>query len=117
MMLASSFLKLAKDDQATQDMRASEIVEAIKNGIAIGNPWLSMDITDHEIIIDGHEGRGRVKAIISYLGDIEIPIHIVPNYLRNRNITPPIVKRLAEKIISERGESLIGSKFFIKVLT
>ncbi len=100
-MKLSSFQELALDDEGDQDKTADWMVEKIKEGYSLGQPWFSinMDVKENEMFqITGHEGRGRIKAIKKYLGeDIEIPIHFfLDKGMKNRDLTDDLIKKFQE---------------------
>lgn len=117
MMKVSDFLKVAADDRSTQDVKANTIKYALENHIAIGNPFLEVDIKNDSIFIGGHEGRARAKAILQYCGDIVMPIHAFPAYLRNRDITPEIKTRLMGEITTQRREKILGKTVFQEIIS
>ena len=93
-MTLDDFSSLALDDQGHQDGTASEIIKLIEQGYSIGSPFLNLKETSDggPLQVVGHEGRGRVKAIKSYLGNnIEIPIQIFVNGYRNRELTKSLI--------------------------
>lgn len=113
-MKLTSFQELALDDEGSQDETSDWMIERIKEGYAIGQPWfkINMDVGENEVFqIIGHEGRGRVKAIKKYLGsDIEMPIQfILSNGMRNSDLTDDLMKRflngdvLPEKWFQHKG--------------
>lgn len=99
-MRLSNFQILALDDEGDQDKTADWMVEKIKEGYSIGQPWFSInvDVKENEVFqITGHEGRGRIKAIKKYLGDIEMPIQFfLDKGMKNRDLTPEILKKFEE---------------------
>jgi hypothetical protein len=65
------------------------ILKAIDNGEKIAPPFLVVKWDDNNKVwnVLDHEGRSRSDAVAQKYGDIEIPIHILPNGMRARNIT------------------------------
>jgi hypothetical protein len=98
-MRCTDFLQLAADDQGSQDATAIKMVNWIKSGFAMANPYLKMDI-DKEMKkpfqITDHEGRGRVKAILKYLGDIKIPVQIMLWPIKPRALTDEMVQKIKD---------------------
>ncbi len=112
MMKPSTFLKLARFMPGEH----SEYIENhIKNGGAIGSPFLIIDLppawTDsgdfsQPARVIGHEGRNRMKAIRKLYGDEPIEVHIiVSGEFRARNFTPAIIKEIQNGMESE-GEHI-----------
>lgn len=100
-MKLSVFQELALDDEGEQDKTAEWMVEKIKEGYSIGQPWFSIniDVDKNDVFqITGHEGRGRVKAIKKYLGsDIEMPIQFfLDKGMKNRDLTDDLIKRFTD---------------------
>lgn len=93
-MKPSSFIKLALPDKGTQDKTATEMVKLFQQGYGIGNPWLQIDIRETPYKIEGHEGRGRCKAVLQYLGDIPMPIHFFVYTGKNRDLKPETFEEL-----------------------
>lgn len=97
-MKLSSFQELALDDEGGQDETSDWMIERIKEGYAMGQPWLriNMNVDENEVFqIGGHEGRGRVKAIKKYFGsDISMPFQfILSGGMKNRDLTDDLIKR------------------------
>ena len=81
---------------------ASGIEKAIRNGEAIGNPFLDVQWDGQERVwrVVGHEGRNRAVAINRIDPSTQIPVHFFPKGLRARDITDEM--RVAP-IIPEKG--------------
>lgn len=114
MMKPSVFLSLALSDEGRQDQTSVEIEDLIKQGYAIGIPFLSIEFDDSDDalfnlpIIRGHEGRGRMKAIKRVLGDAPIPVHFfLRGGMRSRHLTPDMIKKLKMGIMAERSKSIV----------
>ena len=109
----STFLNLALSDDGAQEATAVEIVSLIKEGYAVGIPFVFIQFSEDEDDlfslpkIKGHEGRGRMRAVRRLLGDTPIPVHFfLRGGLRSRDITPQMIKQMKIGIISE-GKSIV----------
>jgi hypothetical protein len=123
-MKPSDFLRVAGPDHGVQDGRATEIIDLLKQGYSIGNPFLDMDIREDDengvlrLKLPSHEGRGRMKAIRQYLGDVPVPVHILlRGGWRNRDIKHEVLAALKGPIHTERGEVVHGTNIFKKIIT
>ena len=116
-MKPSTFLDLAAP---LHDKDNSEMEEYIRNGGAIGAPFLDIVIPqewdDGDFTkfakIQGHEGRHRMKAIMAVEGDTPIEVHLFPKYYRARDLTPDFIKHLNEGIYAEKSTRLVRGPLF-----
>ena len=64
----------------------SDYISAIKkNGIA--SPFLQVELEGDMWKVRGHEGRHRMTALKTINPHIQVPVHILPDNMRARNIT------------------------------
>lgn len=120
MMAPSVFLKLAAKLGADAN---DKIKQHIKNGGAIGAPFLQINIPEEwddgnfnvPAIVRTHEGRNRMTAILELEGDNPIEVHLFFGAgMRRRHITPAIIKELNSRLIPERkteSDVLVGPFF------
>jgi len=113
MVKPSVFLSLALSDDGAQEPTSIELERLIKEGYAVGIPFLSIQFSEDEDDlfslpkIRGHEGRGRMRTIRRMLGDAPVPVHFfLRGGLRSRDITPQMIKQMKIGIISE-GKSIV----------
>jgi putative chitinase len=108
-MTPRKFLELASELEVP---RSVDSIEAhIRKGGSIGAPFLQVVIPpewfDGDLSkparIRGHEGRNRMIAVLKAEGNTPIETHLFFNGgVRNRDLTPEIIKRLNQDITSER---------------
>lgn len=116
-MKPSTFLDLAAP---LHDKDNSEMEEYIRNGGAIGAPFLDIAIPaewdDGDFTkfarIQGHEGRHRMKAILAVEGDSPVETHIFPKYYRARDMTPDFIKHINAGLYAEKSSRLIRGPLF-----
>ena len=112
-MKPSVFLKLAESRRGVPAV--DKVVDHIKNGGAIGAPFLIISYTQGspaEII--GHEGRSRMIAIQQVFGDIPVEVHLFFNsdtVNRARHLTPDIVADINKTMMSQDDQELSGPFF------
>ena len=117
-MKPSLFLRLAHEMEVSRS--ANDIEAHIRSGGAIGAPFFLVNIPpdwfdgnmSKSAWIRGHEGRNRMQAILNAEGDQPVETHLFfSGGIRNRNLTPAIIERLNQDIISERGKLIQGPWF------
>lgn len=102
-MKPSMFLKLAA--HLSNPQSAAELADYIKQGGAIGAPFLSIELPEEwfdntpdynkPARISGHEGRNRMIAVQKVEGDNPVEVHLFfRGGLRRRHLTPEIIERL-----------------------
>lgn len=113
----SVFLNIVLDDQGHQDGTAKEIAKLILKGYALGPPFLNVTTQPFEEEgkapkITGHEGRGRMKAIMMANGDNPIPVHVfLGGGMRARHLTPELIAALKGRIQVEGSSRVVNSPF------
>jgi hypothetical protein len=76
-MSADQFLKLAANRDFNKSSSVEHIIEHIKNGGAIGSPFLSIDMHKPIPEVKNHEGRTRVEAISRLYGKTtKVLVHV-----------------------------------------
>jgi hypothetical protein len=115
-----------------------DIVDHIRNGGAIGAPYLSIRYP-HEwasgdfkkiAFIQSHDGRNRMKAILKVEGDVFVETHLFFSTIRYehdeetgekikkvgevraRHLTPEIIEHLNYKLIREDPKEIAFGPFF-----
>lgn len=100
---------------------SQEIVQHIKQGGKIGSPFLVIEIPDtwEEGVFDteakvvSHEGRNRMQAILDNLGNIPVETHLFFTHgIRNRHLTPEIIRHLNIRMIKERSQDVVQGPLF-----
>lgn len=117
-MAPSEFLELASELAIPRSVDSIE--DHIRKGGSIGAPFLQIIIPPEWFDGDfskpartrGHEGRNRMMAVLNTEGNAPIETHLFFNGgVRNRDLTPEIIKRLNQDITSER-ETLVKGPWF-----
>ena len=111
MMRPSTFLRLALPLQSDEYVQRME--DYIKDGGAIGAPFLSIDIPQaweqdppdfsQPAEVKSHDGRHRMMAVRRLEGDKPVEVHLFPIGLRNRHITPEWQEALRRGMVSQRS--------------
>ena len=112
-MKPSVFLKLAESRRGVPAV--DKVVDHIKNGGAIGAPFLIISYTEGSTAeIIGHEGRSRMIAIQQVFGDIPVEVHLFFNsntVNRARHLTPDIIADINKAMLSQDDQELSGPFF------
>lgn len=116
-MRPSVFLKLCTplDEDDTTEME-----EYIRNGGAIGAPFLNITIPpewddgnfDKSARITNHEGRHRMKAVLAVDGDNPVETHLLVKYYRARELTLEIKKQINSGIFREGQQGFLVGPLF-----
>lgn len=113
----SKFLELALPHEGQRDQSAREITKLIKDGYAMGIPWLYVDIDPINergsfARITGHEGRARCLAVKELIGDVSIPVHLFLTHgYRARDLEQKHIDRLLEAVYAEKSTTLVARPF------
>ncbi len=113
LMKPSVFLSLAA--HLSEPSSVDYIVQHMKDGGALGSPFLIVDIPEKYFEGDftslnyakvvGHEGRNRMLAIQKVEGDEPCEVHIFGyGELRARHFTPEIIEQLQLAMRSQDGK-------------
>lgn len=113
LMKPSTFLSLAA--HLPSPTSVDYIVQHMKNGGALGSPFLIVDIPEKYFEGDftdlnyakvvGHEGRNRMLAIQKLEGDDPVEVHIFGyGEVRARDFTPEIIEQLQLAMRSQDGK-------------
>ena len=114
LMRPSIFLKLALPLAVPTSV--DHIVQHMKNGGALGSPFIIVDIPedwfdgnfDEYARVTGHEGRNRMMAIQKVEGDDPCEVHLFGRGgLRARHFTKEILERLAMGLWNEKNTDII----------
>jgi len=117
LMKPSVFLSLAA--HLSEPSSVDYIVQHMKDGGALGSPFLIVDIPEKYFEGDftglnfakvvGHEGRNRMLAIQKVEGDEPCEVHIFGyGELRKRHFTPEIIEQLQLAMRSQDGKLTFG---------
>ena len=133
LMKPSTFLKLALPLE--ERVSVEHLVSYMRNGGAIGSPFLQLRIPDewepdyewnddgNKVIIPGdmskpakiaaHEGRNRMTAIMELYGDDPVEVHILPGGgYRASSLTPEMIADFNTRLIPEGRSSVLSGPFF-----
>lgn len=113
LMKPSTFLSLAA--HLPSPTSVDYIVQHMKNGGALGSPFLIVDIPEKYFEGDftdltyakvvGHEGRNRMLAIQKLEGDAPVEVHLFGyGEIRSRHFTPEIIEQLQLAMRSQDGK-------------
>jgi putative chitinase len=121
LMKPSTFIKLAPS--IDHDETIDYIEQYMKNGGALGSPYLVIDIPEEwteenkfrkMAKVVAHEGRHRMMAIQRLEGDDPVEVHIIPNgEIRARHLNDNVLKYLNKSLISQTGHGLAGPFFTV----
>ena len=117
LMKPSVFLSLAA--HLPSPTSVDYIVQHMKDGGALGSPFLIVDIPEKYFEGDftglnfakvvGHEGRNRMLAIQKVEGDEPCEVHIFGyGELRKRHFTPEIIEQLETAMRNQDGKLVFG---------
>jgi hypothetical protein len=117
LMKPSVFLSLAA--HLSEPSSVDYIVQHMKDGGALGSPFLIVDIPEKYFEGDftglnfakvvGHEGRNRMLAIQKLEGDEPCEVHIFGyGELRARHFTPEIIEQLETAMRNQDGKLVFG---------
>ena len=108
-MKPSTFINLASKLGRDPDPK---MVDYIRDGGAIGSPFLTIRIEDGEpATVLNHEGRNRMLAIAKAFGDIPVEVHLFFNsnsVNRARHLTPEIISYIKNELISQDDNLISG---------
>jgi len=115
-MKPSVFINLARSRNGEPPVH--KVVQYIKDGGAIGAPFLQIYVDDDDSQIPevrGHEGRSRMAGILEVHGDVPVETHLFfqGKVNRNRHITPEFVEKIQRYLISENDVMVRGPLFEI----
>lgn len=118
-MKPSTFLKLALPLEDTRYLTRMDAL--IASGKPIGAPFLDIRLPDEWIEgdltktawVSGHEGRHRMKSIMSIEGDAPIETHLFfGSGVRRRHLTQPMIDRIQHQLIPQGKHYPITGTFF-----
>ena len=123
-MKPSVFLDLAAFLRS--DDRNRHVTQAILDGVAIGAPFLiiqipaawfdSQDYSEPAQIV-GHEGRNRMQSVQDAEGNAAIETHLFfRDDIRNRDLTPEIIEALSQGMYMERTSTLKRGPLFKRMV-
>lgn len=119
MMKPSIFLELALP--LTEHRSVEYIIQHMKNGGALGAPFLDVSIpADWEdddftqpASISGHEGRNRMIAIQKLEGDAPVEVHLLlKNGWRARHLTADMINELQNGMMNQSKSNFINGPLF-----
>ena len=115
-MKPSVFINLARSRNGEPPV--PKVVQYIKDGGAIGAPFLQIYVDDDDSQVPevrGHEGRSRMAGILEVHGDVPVETHLFfqGKVNRNRHITPEFVEKIQRYLISENDVMVRGPLFEI----
>lgn len=119
LMKPSTFLNLALP--LNEPRSVEYIVQHLKNGGALGAPFLDVKIPadweeddfTHPASISGHEGRNRMLAIQKLEGDDPVEVHLLlKNGWRARNLTPDMIKEMQNGMMNQSLNRYVTGPLF-----
>lgn len=115
-MRPSTFLDLCPP----LDARVAGVEVRMREGRAIGMPYLEVDLTEEVPTIHGHEGRHRMRAAILIRGDEELPIaFLLKGGDRARHVDMERLRLMADGMLSEAApggeQRFVPGPLFTKV--
>jgi len=104
MMRPSKFLELAKGLDEPKKDSVDHITNSIKQGKAIGSPFLNVDFETGRV--KGHEGRHRMLAAQKVNGDQHVPVHIFGHGEdRARHLDKDAIHAFRRQMTGEEGRT------------
>ncbi len=108
-MKPSIFLELAQYASRNDLKNIDGLKNFIKDGGAIGSPWLDIRIPNswqsndysQPAVVCGHEGRNRISAVKELEGDEPIEVHLFFPRYKARHLTPEILKHINQKLYKQ----------------
>ncbi len=111
-MKPSTFIKLAS--KLGRDPEP-EMIDYIKQGGAIGSPFLVINVPwdeddDSKLQVRGHEGRNRMLAILKAEGDAPVETHLFfsGKFNRARHLEPEFMDAIKKELISQDDQLVSG---------
>ena len=112
LMKPSTFLNLSLPlNMSDNDKETINYLEKEKDTRGFGAPFLQVDMEREFPRITGHDGRHRMIAIQATEGDHPVEVHIFPRGMRNKDITPEVVSKLNDLVVSQNGKYVPGPIF------
>jgi pyrimidine deaminase RibD-like protein len=112
LMKPSTFLQLSLPlNMGDEDRKTIAHLEKEKDTRGFGAPFLQVDVDREFPRITGHDGRHRMLAIKDTEGDHPVEVHIFPRGMRNKDITPEVVNKLNDLVVSQNGKYVPGPIF------
>ena len=112
LMKPSTFLQLSLPlNMNDDDKKTIQHLEKEKDTIGFGAPFLQVDMERSIPRITGHDGRHRMIAIQATEGDHPVEVHIFPKGMRNKDMTPEVVSKLNDLVVSQNGKYVPGPIF------
>jgi spore germination cell wall hydrolase CwlJ-like protein len=117
-MKPSTFLKLALPLE--QERSVDYIVKHIKDGGALGAPFLDISIPaaweggdlSKQAQVKGHEGRNRMIAIMKTEGDNPVEVHLFfKGGIRARHLTSDMIQKIQTAMLNQSGQLVMGDLF------
>ena len=112
LMKPSIFLKLSLPLAINDtDKRTIKHLEQEKDTRGFGAPFLQVDMERQFPRIVGHDGRHRMIAIKQSEGDHPVEVHIFPRGMRHKDLTPDLIDKLNDLVVSQNGQYVPGPIF------
>lgn len=112
LMRPGTFLRLvAPLDEPRESLHALELYRQMPG---LAPPMLYLDVEDPGLIrVIGHEGRHRATLTQQLCPDALLPVAILPQYLRARNVTEELLRNIRLGIRSERTQRRYDDSRFV----
>ncbi len=105
MMSPSVFLSLCpslESDRHSPNPDADKLSEMLAEGQAASMGFLALNLADEELRVRSHEGRHLTDFILRHLGDDPIPVALLFNGERARDVTPEDIVKICAGLRRER---------------
>jgi pyrimidine deaminase RibD-like protein/GNAT superfamily N-acetyltransferase len=111
-MKPSVFLQLSLPlSMNDDDKKTIQHLEREIDTRGFGAPFLEVNMDREFPRIIGHDGRHRMMAIKDVEGDNPVEVHMFPRGMRNKDITPEVVSKLNDLVVSQNGKYVPGPIF------
>ncbi|AOG03478.1 hypothetical protein BSY19_5301 (plasmid) [Bosea sp. RAC05] len=105
MMRPSVFLSLCpslESERRSPNPDADALAEMLAAGQIASMGFLALNLADDDLRVRSHEGRHRTDFILRHFGDEPIPVAILFNGERARDVTPHDIVRICAGLRRER---------------
>lgn len=116
LMRPSVFLSLAAPLNVP-DLRQDSLRhlrECVRFGTPLASPTLKLDLPDPAgpAAVAGHEGRHRMLAIRAEAGDVEVPVQLMPRWVRGHRLSDDDITAMRAGMTCEKLGHLVPGPLF-----
>lgn len=117
MMRPLVFLAIAAPIQGIHE-KLRGLADAIRAGNPIASPFLKVEFPEHDgvPVIGGHEGRHRMLAVWTVVGNVEVPVHIFPYGMNASQVSDQMVSRFRSGVVREETATTVSGPLFADAL-